>query len=432
MATDTSNSWRKLTLYSLFVRNFSQEGSFRAVIPQLDKIKALGTDVIWFLPFYPVGEDQRKGQAGSPYAIMDYKAVAEDHGSLEDFKALVAEIHQRDMMVMIDIVFNHTSPDSVWARTHPEWFYRDDQSLPSNRIADWWDVVDLDYRQEALWDQQIAVLKFWAELVDGFRCDVASLVPLEFWLQARREVAKVKEGVIWLAESVEPSFIRHLRAQGYPVLSDGELYQAFDMTYDYDVAYAFEGYLRGEVSLTDYVQALNRQEVTYPANYIKLRHLENHDRPRIRSWVQDLDSLKQWQAFYSFQKGASLIYNGQEVAASHTPSLFDKDPIQWETGDDLREILAHLNQLKKSYVPVDNRHYWLEAHEAAQSVSIHYLSDDAGQENVLGVFNLKAGQGRIPVPLADGSYSNLVTGIDLVVQEGQIAIDSTPALVVYS
>ena len=189
MAVNTSESYRELVMYSVFVRNYSEEGTFEGVRKDLDRIKALGVDIIWLLPIHPVGKKARKGTLGSPYAISDYRGINPEFGTPDDFRRLVAAIHERGMKCVIDVVYNHTSPDSWLAVNHPEWFYHKPDGSFGNRIGDWSDVIDLDYGNKELWDYQIETLKMWAEIVDGFRCDVASFVPVEFWLQARAAVA---------------------------------------------------------------------------------------------------------------------------------------------------------------------------------------------------------------------------------------------------
>ena len=219
MAVDTKKSLRNQVLYSIYVRNYSKEGTFAAVQADLDRVKALGTDIIWLLPIHPTGEKNRKGSLGSPYAIRDYRAVNPEFGTLDDFRHLVDAIHARGMKCIIDVVYNHTSPDSWLAENHPEWFYHKPDGSLGNRFGDWWDVADLDYSHPELWDYQIETLKTWARLVDGFRCDVAPLVPLEFWKRARAEVATVRPGCFWLCESVERGFHVAARTQGFASLS---------------------------------------------------------------------------------------------------------------------------------------------------------------------------------------------------------------------
>lgn len=228
MSRTTSKNYRNQVMYSVFVRNYSKEGTFEALRRDLDRIADLGTDILWLMPIHPLGEKARKGSLGSPYAIRDYRAVNPEFGTLEDFRRLVSDIHDHGMKCIIDVVYNHTSPDSWLAEHHPEWFYHKPDGSFGNRVGDWTDIIDLDYAQRGLWDYQIETLKMWAEIVDGFRCDVAPLIPLEFWMEARREVEKVRPGCFWLAESVEPEFIRAIRAAGMTAHSDSEVYQAFE------------------------------------------------------------------------------------------------------------------------------------------------------------------------------------------------------------
>ena len=190
-------------MYSIFVRNYSEEGDFSGVRKDLDRIKALGTDIVWLLPIHPIGKKERKGELGSPYAISDYRKINPEYGTIDDLKQLVTDIHARGMKCIIDVVYNHTSPDSWLAKNHPEWFYHKPDGCFGNKVGEWLDVIDLDYNNRDLWDYQIETLKMWAGIVDGFRCDVAPLIPLEFWLKAREEVAKVNPDCFWLSAHAE-------------------------------------------------------------------------------------------------------------------------------------------------------------------------------------------------------------------------------------
>lgn len=423
MAKQTSINLRKSVIYSIFVRNFTEEGTFKAVIPELDRIKEMGTDIVWFLPMYPLGEESRKGEDGSPYAIKDYRSVDPNYGTMEDFEELIEEIHDRGMKVMIDIVYNHTSPDSILANEHPDWFYKTAEGHFGNRVGDWSDIVDLDYQHPDLWNYQIESLEQWVKRgVDGFRCDVAPLVPIEFWLQAREAVEEINSEVIWLSESVHPGFIRELRSKDMIAQSDSEIYQAFDMTYDYDVHDHFELYLEGKIDIEAYIERLKVQDYTYPWNYVKMRNLENHDHLRIRHRIPKDSELMQWTAFTFMQKGSSLIYNGQEVLAEMTPSLFDRDPIDWESGHDISEFLAKLAHVQKEFVPLDGL-YSLEADNKTNTVTLNYKN---AQQTFYGVFNLKDSEGLIDFPVADGEYTNLITDEKVTITDGKLDIANTP------
>ena len=423
MAKNTSIYYRNQVMYSIYVRNYSEEGTFEAVRRDLGRIKSLGVDVIWLMPIHPCGVKHRKGSLGSPYAISDYRGINPEFGTLEDLKALVADIHDLGMKCIIDVVYNHTSPDSVLARTHPEWFYHRPDGSFGNRIGDWYDVIDLDYGNAELWDYQIETLKYWAGIVDGFRCDVAPLVPLDFWLRARREVEEVRPDCIWLSESVEPEFVTYTRSIGLGAHSDSEIYQAFDICYDYDIFPDFLRYLKGEISLSRYAEAVNGQEWTYPENYIKLRYLENHDNNRAAQLIPHEKALRNHTALQYFQKGMALVYAGQEICATHTPGLFDKDTVNWQTGKDLTEMMQKLYFIKKHPLMAEGA-YSLRAY--AHDIAL--ASYEKGGKRLVGVFSLRGEQGLLGVELPDGRYENLLNGETVELRAGRLSCSGEPMI----
>lgn len=423
MAKNTTINYRNQVMYSIFVRNYSTEGTFEGVRRDLYRIKELGVDIIWLLPIHPIGEQCRKGTLGSPYAIRDYRVVNPEYGTLEDFKRLVDDIHKLDMKCIIDVVYNHTSSDSWLAEHHPEWFYHKPDGGFGNRIADWYDVIDLDYDQPALWDYQIETLKQWAAIVDGFRCDVAPLIPLDFWLCAREEVEQVRPGCLWLSESVGPRFIVESRANGISMLSDSEIFQAFDISYEYDIFDCFRDYHTGKIPLSRYAEAVNQQEYIYPANYVKLRYLENHDNPRAAFMIPDEAMLINWTAFIYFQKGMTLIYAGQEVEAVHCLGLFDKDTIVWETGKDLSGLLQALGKIKKNPL-LTNSSYEV----CALPHDILYACHRAGEDRLVGIFSLRGEHSLISVNIPDGYYTNLIDGKEVEVADGKLPCYGKPVI----
>ena len=426
MSTTTPKTLRNQIMYQIFVRNFSEGGTFAEVTPQLDRIKALGVDVIWFAPIHPIGEKSRKGSLGSPYAIRDYRAINPEYGTMEDFKKVVREIHDRDMKCIIDVVYNHTSPDSVLASEHPEWFYRKADGSFGNHVGDWSDIIDLDYNNRDLWDYQIETLKMWAEIVDGFRCDVAPLVPLEFWKKARAEVEKVRPSALWLSESVEPGFITYLRMQGLGVLSDSEIFQAFDVSYEYDVYGDFIDYIKGGKSLQNYADSVNRQEYIYPDNYVKLRFLENHDQPRARFLFPAARSLRNATAFLFFQKGMTLLYAGQEYGIQHLPTLFDKDPVDWDSlaKEDISELISNLAELKRRPIFSDSS-YNVKACQQDVLCATHKKDD----RFAIGIFSLKGAPATVEVYIPDGKYVNAIDQSTVEVCHSMITTNGEPIII---
>lgn len=424
MARNTDLNLRGQVIYSIYVRNHTEEGTFKAVEKDLERIKNLGTDIIWFMPIHPIGIKNKKGDLGCPYAIRNYREVNPEYGTLEDFKSCVNKIHDLGIKCIIDVVYNHTSPDSWLVENHPEYFYKKPDGNLGNRVGEWWDVVDLDYNNKDLWTYQIDTLKMWAEIVDGFRCDVASLIPVDFWIKAREEVAKVRPNAIWLAESVHTNFLIDLRRHGVSGNSDCEVYQAFDICYDYDVQPYFAGYLKEENTLSYYIDRLNLQEGIYPENYIKLRFLENHDNPRAKDLIKDENQLINWTAFQYFQKGTTLIYAGQETENTKCPSLFDKDKVDWNTGKDITSLMQKLYKIKKNDIFIDGS-YSLYADEDMQTVIGYY---EKGKEKVIGVFSLKALNGEVKVNLQDGEYINEIDNEKVIIKNGKIKINSNPII----
>lgn len=424
MARNTDKFLRNQVIYSIYIRNHTQDGTFRAVISDLDRIKALGTDIVWFMPIHPIGIQGKKGSLGCPYANQDYRSVNPEYGTMDDFKALVEAIHARGMKCIIDVVYNHTSPDSVLTKEHPKFFYHKDDGSMGNHIGDWTDVVDLDYTCKELWDYQIESLKMWAGIVDGFRCDVASFVPVDFWTRAREACEEVRPGCIWLAETVHSSFGLMARQSGLYSANDYEMFSAFDMEYDYDIREVFDRYLNGTCHLSNYIDVLNFQECLYPANYNKMRCLENHDQPRICSFVKDPLALENFTAFLYFLKGTTLIYAGQEFCATEIPSLFEKDVFP-RTGTDISGLFFKLNQIKKEILSCDDA-FWGSAMDAED---IAVLERNDTQKRKLGIFSLKGKSADVKISVPDGDYMNHLDGSVVTVSRNILKCTGKPILI---
>ena len=416
MAKNTEISLRNKVIYSIYVRNHTNDGTFNAVAEDLDRIKSLGTDIIWFMPIHPIGVKNKKGSLGCPYANKDYRTTNPEYGTMDDFKSLVEKIHAKGMKCIIDVVYNHTSPDSNLSVEHPEFFYRKSDGNFGNKVGDWSDIIDLDYSNKELWQYQIDSLVMWARIVDGFRCDVASFVPVEFWKQAREAVAKVNPDCIWLAESVHSSFNVFSRKKGINTAIDYELFDAFDMEYDYDIREVFDKYLKGETTLSNYMDMFNYQEAIYPQNNDKMRCLENHDQPRICHYVKNRSDLENYTAFLYFLKGSTLIYAGQEFGCDETPSLFDKDVFPRNTGIDLSNLFAKLDTIKKTVLDDDD---YFRA-DADDENDIAILERDNNKSKKVGIFSLKSKSADVKVDLPDGDYKNEISGETVTVSNGKV------------
>jgi glycosidase len=419
MAKDTPNSVRNLVIYEVYVRNHGPNGTFADVEADLERIKALGVDVVWFMPIHPIGQLNKKGSLGCPYSISDYREVNPEYGTKTDFKRLIAKAHSLGLLVMIDVVYNHTAHDSVLVKDHPDWYHQDKQGQPVTTVPEWSDVIDLKHPNPALTAYLVETLKGWAAFgVDGFRCDVASLLPEEFWVEARQAVAAIKPGVLWLAESVHAAFVEYRRREGLSAISDSEVYSGFDLTYVYDIWPIWQAAVNGRVAVSRYLEMLRFQDAIYPGNYAKMRYVENHDNDRIMGAAPSRDQALAWTAFEAFNRGAFLIYGGQESEAAHTPSLFDIDKVEWKDYS-LAPFLTRLAKLKKDPAQVNGKFIITAAEPAIQAVWLHEGS------NLFGVFNVSRNSGTLKMILPDGEYENLLGGEKITVKNGETAIPAT-------
>jgi hypothetical protein len=426
MASDTPSSYRNLVIYEIYVRNHGINGKFSDVERDLHRLHTLGVDVLWFMPIHPIGVLNKKGSLGCPYSIRDYREINPEYGTKEEFTHLIQRAHEMGMKIMIDVVYNHTSHDSTLVKEHPEYFHQDENSNPVTTVPEWSDVIDLKHPNLNLARYLIETLQGWVEMgVDGFRCDVASLLPQDFWVHARAEVAKVKPGVIWLAESVHASFVGARRSNRLLGLSDSELYEAFDMTYDYDIWPIWQLAVQGKVPVRRYTEMLRYQDCIFPENYVKMRCVENHDQARIMRLAPSRAQGMAWTAFQAFNRGPFLIYGGQESAVKHTPSLFEIDKVEW--GDyNLQPFLTRLAKLKKDPAQVEGKFIVMQADPAIQA-AWEYQG-----RSLYGIFNTSGKTGYIMVNLPDGTYRDILNDGQVLVRGGKILLPEAASIVRYT
>ncbi|MGE5456996.1 MAG: alpha-amylase family glycosyl hydrolase, partial [Methanococcaceae archaeon] len=259
----THPAWsRNLTMYEVNLRQYTKGGTFREFEARLPELKKMGVGVLWFMPINPIGEKNRKGSLGSYYSVKDYMKVNPDYGTLEDFKSLVKKIHQSGMYVIIDWVANHTSWDNVLTVSHPEYFSKDSAGNFMPPVADWTDVIKLNYENKDLWKYMTGALTYWITEtgIDGYRCDVASMVPTAFWNEARAELNKSKK-VLMLAEAETP-----------------ELHEkAFDMTYSWNLYHLMNDIAGAKKSAADLDAYFKKDREEYPKDSYRLTFTTNHD-----------------------------------------------------------------------------------------------------------------------------------------------------------
>lgn len=311
-------------LYECNIRQFSKEGNFIGVQKQLPRLKELGVDILWLMPIHPIGRERRKGRLGSPYSVQDYYAVNPDFGTAGDLKNLIAEAHKTGLKVILDWVPNHTSWDAEWKKSHPEYYtrYNGDFTVPLNEhgepITDWTDVCDLDYSNPATRRAMIEAMQFWLKTcdADGFRVDMAGLVPNEFWEEARPALDSVKQ-VFMLAEwQDEPNHFRSCFNANYG-------WKWKDITKDIG---AGKQDARSLDTLLDYLNDF------YPEWYYQLYFTQNHDENSHNGTESQLygASADAFNVLMFTWQGIPMIYNGQEDGLSQRLNFYEKDPIRWK------------------------------------------------------------------------------------------------------
>lgn len=343
-------------IYQVFVRNHTKEGTLKALIPDLKRIRSLGTDILYLMPLQPIGQKGRKGKLGSPYAISDYCEINPELGTWDDFRSVAEVAHQLGMKVIVDQVFNHISRDAKLLNEHPEYYWHDQNNHFGNKVGDWSDVYDLDYRNPGLTDYLLNVLDlFLAAGADGFRFDVASLIPVSFFASLKAHLSNVwkEKEVILLAEAIEASFALETRSHGYNALANAELsFNGFSLFYSYFSFPWLREYLakHNRDDLVSYRVACLLEESALPSsNSWITRALENHDQRRLASYGCSNPLHHNLLAYSFFTKGPAFLYAGEEYGVSHQPSLFDEDKIEWkqEKGEEVFEYVSRLITLKK-------------------------------------------------------------------------------------
>jgi glycosidase len=314
---------RSASIYEVNIRQYTPEGTFKAFEAHLPRLQKMGVKILWLMPVQPIGLKNRKGTLGSYYAIRDYTAVNPEFGTQADFNHMVKAAHRLGMKVILDWVANHTAWDHPWISAHPDWYKKDAKgelvsyNFDNGREIEYWtDVVGLDYRQPGVAEGMIAAMKHWVQTadIDGFRCDVASLVPTPFWLRARAELDQIKP-MFMLAESNDPT-----------------IHAAFDMTYDWKLLDIFADIATAKADASALKNWLKSGQAGFPADSYRMLFTSNHDVNSWR-WSDDLygERFKAFAVLAATLPGMPLIYSGQESGLNKQIKFFEKDAIEWGT-----------------------------------------------------------------------------------------------------
>ena len=314
----------KAVLYECNIRQFSEQGNFAGVQAQLPRLRDLGIDVLWLMPIHPIGVERRKGTLGSPYSVQDYYAVNPDFGTVDDLKNLVVEAHKLGLKVILDWVPNHTSWDAVWLKSHPEYYtkYNGQLTTPINEhgqpIADWTDICDLDYNNKDLRKAMIDAMQYWIRTadIDGYRVDMAGLVPNDFWAEARPALDSVKK-VFMLSEWQDER--EHFNS-------------CFNANYGWKWKDVTKNIAVGKQNALALDTLLNFLGDFYPNGYYQLYFTQNHDENSWSGHEKELygDAADAFNVLMFTWQGIPMLYNGQEAGLAERLEFFEKDPVKWK------------------------------------------------------------------------------------------------------
>ncbi len=355
---DINNILETGVLYEANIRQYSPEGDFNSFTKDIPELKKLGVKIIWLMPIHPISVEKRKAKGdllvseikdkkeqkkylGSPYAVANYKKINPDLGTKEDLNKLIKTAHKNGILVILDWVANHTGWDHHWIKEHPEFYTKNNNGEITDPLNDdgssigWTDVADLDYSNNELHINMINEMKYWItnHNIDGFRCDVAGSVPLDFWKKAIPELRKQKN-IIMLAEAWEPELLTN---------------NLFDMAYAWEGHHIMNEIAQQKKTVSDWDNYIKKIDTLYQKDDILLNFITNHDENSWNGTVKERlgNASEALLALTYITPGMPLIYSGQEYNLNHRLKFFEKDSIP-KTKGKIWEVLSKLGHLKNN------------------------------------------------------------------------------------
>ncbi len=400
-------------IYEVNVRQFTPVGTFAGFRAHLPRLKSMNVGILWFMPIYPISETKRKGTLGSYYAVSDYRAVNPDFGTMEEFKALVGEIHSLGMKVILDWVPNHTGWDHAWIKDHPDYYTQnakgeivDPQDPKTGKSFGWTDVADLDYDNPGLRTAMTEDLLFWLKDVgvDGFRMDVAEQVPMAFWEECIPKLREARPDVFMLAEAEFP-----------PHRNEG----LFAMSYGWSFHQLMKEIAQGKKPLSAIDDWYKQDRARFKSGY-HMHFTANHDE---NSWngteEESFGKAKDAMAVLAFTyDGMPLIYSGQEAGLNKRLAFFEKDTIRW--GDFPRQkLFTQLLGIKILQPPLWNGAAGAEPRrlKTNDDSRVFAFVREKEDQRVIVMINMSntAIDGSFQEEGLDGTYTELFSGMDMMI-----------------
>ena len=421
-------------IYEVNIRQYSPEGTFNAFTKDIPQLKELGVKIIWVMPIFPISQTKRKATGGddskfasempkeeqhkylgSYYAVSDFKKVNLEFGTIEDFRNLVKTAHDNGMYVILDWVPNHTGWDHVWIKEHPEFYTKnakgeiiDTINPETGKSWGWSDVADLNYDNKELRKEMTSDMLHWIknENIDGFRCDVAGNVPLDFWQQAIPQLRREKN-IFMLAEAWEPE-----------LLKDG----LFDMAYGWEAHHTMNRIAQGKNTVKEWDAYIKKVNKDYEADDILMNFVDNHDE---NSWNGTIKGRlgkgeEAMTALSYVMPGMPLIYSGNEYGLNHSLKFFEKDSIPKTKGKDW-ELRAKLGKLKAENPALNggkNKAKYSRIKTDDETNILAFIREKNGKKVVyIANFSNKPINSKVAIK---GDFTNYMTGKPMSLKDNEV------------
>ena len=395
-------------IYEVNLRQYTPEGTITSFLPHLPRLHDMGVEILWMMPIHPIGRVKRKGTLGSYYSIKDFRDVNPEFGTKDEFKNLVEAVHASGMKIILDWVANHAAWDNVWTINNPEFFVHGEDGNfkpPFN----WDDVIQIDHSSEAEQRFMTDAMKYWITEfdIDGFRADLAHLTPLPFWLNARYVLSKIKNDLIWLAETEDVNYL-----------------EAFDIVYAWKWMHANEDFFKKDQGVKSLIDLLQQQAVTLPGGSLQMYFTTNHDENSWNGTEYEKYGIyaKALSVFcFTYPYSVPLIYSGQELPNLKRLKFFEKDEIGWRPEFELHTFYKTLATFHKNSFSGGKLKF---LNVQKDVLAYNTIKDNRG---MIVVLNLGKGKSQADLKVIDdyGNYTNVFTG-ETVTIPGNIDIGLEP------
>ncbi|WP_426349634.1 alpha-amylase family glycosyl hydrolase [Alloiococcus sp. CFN-8] len=366
------------TFYEIFVRAFKDSdgdgiGDLRGVTDSLDYLEDLGVQGLWLMPI-------NSSPSYHGYDVTDYYSINSQYGTLEDLKELIVEADKRDIMIVMDMVINHTSSEHPWfkeASSSPDSKYRDyyiftedekksREASPMGAGAPWvknsireeyyyalfWGgMPDLNFDNEGLREELKKIAKFYLELgIDGFRLDAAKWIynntedNLQWWREYNSYVKEINPKAVLIGEvwdnisGMEP----------YAEVLDS--FFVFSMGEDIIKGLTWKN-LNG---IGDKLSASHKRLKEKNPDFVPAPFLSNHDQNRVMNQLMNIDKYKAAAVIYLTMPGTPYIYYGEELGMSgKKPDERIREPFLWS--ENLKENTQWIDITNDSSIALENQ-----------------------------------------------------------------------------